>query len=310
MILSLLIVLGIILLIILTLIIFILLLVLCSPIRYQFSGSLNDEPEGDISVKWAPVLLRITVTYHNKQLEYIVRLLGGVVMTNTPAKISWIGRKFFSFGESDDEEYEAGENVEENTLSDGEKSFQNVSSDKESPKEEIKRQTTKKAENNRKFSRKRHRKKESFVNRIQKKIRNLQRKIREILHTLKKANQKREALSRVYHSKRFEQVKVDLKKYVGEIFRILKPDRLEGNIRFGLENPANTGYILGIFAMLLPFYQGFLTVEPDFTQQILEGYLQGKGKIRLIFVVKLVIKVILNKYLIKVTKKVQTILEA
>ena len=151
MILSILKVIGIILLIILTLIIFILLLVLFSPIRYQFSGSLNDEPEGDISVKWAPVLLRITVTYHNKQLEYIVRLLGGVVMTNTPAKISWIGRKFFSFGESDDEEYEAGENVEENTLSDGEKSFQNVSSDKESPKEEIKRQTTKKAEYNRTY---------------------------------------------------------------------------------------------------------------------------------------------------------------
>ena len=85
-------------------------------------------------------------------------------------------------------------------------------------------------------------------------------------------NQKREALSRVYHSKRFEQVKVDLKKYAGEIFRILKPDRLEGNVRLGLEDPANTGYVLGLLAMLLPFYQGFLTIEPDFTQQILKGY--------------------------------------
>ncbi|MDD6070192.1 MAG: DUF2953 domain-containing protein [Clostridiales bacterium] len=310
MILSILKVIGIVLLIILTLIIFILLLVLFSPIRYQFSGRLEDEPEGDISVKWAPVLLRITVTYHNKQLEYVIRLIGGVVMTNTPAKISWIGRKFFSFGESEKEVDEDTEHVEEKSLSDSEKSFQDVSSEKESLKEEIERQTAKKAENTRKISRKRRRKKTSFVNRIQKKIRNLQRKIREIIHTLKNMNQKREALSRVYHSKRFQQVKVDLKKYAGEIFRILKPDRLEGNVRFGLEDPANTGYILGILAMLLPVYQGFLTIEPDFTQQILKGCLQGKGKIRLIFVVKLVIKVILNKNLIKVTKKVQTILEA
>ena len=115
---------------------------------------------------------------------------------------------------------------------------------------------------------------------------------------------------KVYNSERFSKAKNDLKQYAGIILRILKPDRLEGYIRFGLEDPANTGYILGVLACMLPFYQEFLTIEPDFTRQIVSGHLNGNGKIRLVSVVKLAIQVILNKNLIKVTKKVQTILQA
>jgi len=49
---------------------------------------------------------------------------------------------------------------------------------------------------------------------------------------------------------------------------------------------------------------------PDFEKKCLDGNLKGKGKIFLFPIVKLILKVILNKNLIKVTKKVQTIIEA
>lgn len=62
--------------------------------------------------------------------------------------------------------------------------------------------------------------------------------------------------------------------------------------------------------MFLPLYQGFLDVQPDFEKKCLDGNLKGKGKIYLFSIVKLALKVIFNKNLIKVTKKVQTIIEA
>ena len=288
MILSILKVIGIILLTILAIIIFILLLVLFFPIRYRFFGSHDDVADGEAFVKWNPVFLRAALTYHNNHLEYTVKLFGGVVMTNTSAKISWLGRKLFSFGEEEEDSLDYDVNLQK----------------------EVNDTQTVEEDRNDKDAFDKKRSNTSFTKRISRKIEDFQRKWHEFVNALKKAGNKKNALLRVYHSRRFGQVKQDLKQYIGEIFRILRPDMLEGYVKFGMEDPANTGYILGILAMILPLYQGFLTIEPDFTMQIIKGHLQGKGKIRLISVVKLAIKVILNKNLIKVTKKVQTILEA
>lgn len=312
MILSILKVIGVILLIILAVIIFILLLVLFVPMRYRFSGKYETAPDGEALIKWAPVLLKAFAAYHNNQLEYTVWLFGGVVMTNTGAKLSWIGRRFFNF-EDDEEDAGSMEAGDSNHL-DFDVSFKDTGQMKEDvlwDREDLSEEETllKGADRKKDYDAKRQTRK-SFFERIREKKKAFHKRKQGFINRLKKVQNKKEALLRVYHSKRFEQVKLDLKQYVGELFHILKPDRLEGHVRFGLEDPANTGHVLGVMAMLLPLYQGFLTVEPDFTQQIIKGYLKGNGKIRLIFVVKLGIKVILNKNLIKVTKKVQTILEA
>jgi hypothetical protein len=319
-------VIGIILLIILFIIIFIVGLVLFSPICYDFSGNFDDNLTFQAKVKWRPVLLKANATGNGSQISYTVKLFGGVVMTNTGEKLSWLGRKFFDFGEKEQEgisfqqdegkpfdgyggnSFESEQSVKKNQKKEEYQKSDyspfpddNWQTDKENDKSE-------KMERNEKNAKKQS--KPSFFRRIKIKLQTFREKCNKLLKQLKKINRKREALLQIYHSRRFEQLKKDIKQYAVDIFRIIKPDRLEGKILFGLEDPATTGQILGVIAMILPLYQGFLTVEPDFTQQIIKGDLKGKGKIRLIFVVKLAIKVILNKNLIKVTKKVQTILEA
>ncbi|MDE6433478.1 MAG: DUF2953 domain-containing protein [Lachnospiraceae bacterium] len=313
MILSILKVIGVVLLIILALIIFILLLLLFIPIRYRFWGSYDDTLDGEAVIKWEPVLLKAFAAYHNKQLEYTVWLFGGVVMTNTAKKLSWIGRRFFVFGDGKEDESASsmeseGFDFQESNVAfgDEERRKGNVFRDEEDLQQE---ETILKEPGQKNDGKAEKRVRKSFFLQIKKKKRAFQKRWKEFVKRLRKIQNKKEALLKVYHSKRFEQAKYDLKQYAGEILCILKPDRLEGDIRFGLEDPANTGYVLGVLAMLLPLYQGFLTVEPDFTQQIIKGNLKGNGKIKLISVVKLVIKVILNKNLIKVTKKVQTILQ-
>lgn len=313
MILSILKTIGVILLIILAIIIFILLLLLFIPIRYRFWGSYDDAPDGEAVIKWAPVLLKAFAAYHNKQLEYTVWLLGGVVMTNTTKKLSWIGRRFFVFGDGKEDEAANSMGNEDSDFQESNVAFGEEEQRKRNVfrnEEDIQQEETMLKEPGQKNDREAEKRvRKSFFLRIKKKKRAFQKRWQEFVKRLRKIQNKKEALLKVYHSKRFEQAKCDLKQYAGEILCILKPDRLEGDIRFGLEDPANTGYVLGVLAMLLPLYQGFLTVEPDFTQQIIKGNLKGNGKIKLIFVVKLVIKVILNKNLIKVTKKVQTILQ-
>lgn len=303
---------GIVILVILCLLIFILGLLLLVPIRYQFAGNCQKDFQGEAVVNWKPLLLKATVTFREKKLEYIVKLLGGVVMTNTDRKLSWIGRRFFSF--VDEAEAEAKKVS-------GKKSKKEVTGvvleehieglDDISHQPPVKMEGIHSEESDGQDTSKQGKiKKEPIWKRIKKMITVIRDRIRLWAVKLKEINKKKEDLLRVYHSKRFEVAKQDIVLYVKTLWSVIRPKRLEGYVHFGLEDPANTGQLLGVLAIALPLYDEFLTIQPDFEQACMEGNLEGNGKIRLFPVVRLVLKVIFNKNLIKVTKKVQTIIEA
>lgn len=285
---------GIVLLVILGLLIFILGMLLFVPIRYRFAGSFYSVLQAEASVKWRPVMLNAAVFCENQEVKYVIKLFGQVVMTNTDKKISWLGRKFFAFDEEEEdisrelkeEKEEKEESREEQT--EGSRHFEKESGTAVTDPGESRRENT---------GRKREKKTDW-------------KPLQLLIDKLKKINNKKDALLKVYHSRRFELAKRDIIDYVKEILAIIKPDELEGFVHFGLDNPADTGQVLGIISMALPLYDGFLTVEPDFEKACLEGNLKGNGKIRLYSILKLALKVIFNKNLIKVTKKVQTIIEA
>lgn len=300
---------GIVLLVILGLLIFILGMLLFVPIRYRFAGSFYSVLQAEASVKWRPVMLNAAVFCENQEVKYVIKLFGQVVMTNTDKKISWLGRKFFAFDEEEEdisrelkeEKEEKEESREEQT--EGRRHFEKESGKAVTDPGESRRENT-----GRKREKKSDRK--TLLSKIRGKIRDIREKLQLLMNKLKKINSKKDALLKVYHSRRFELAKRDIIDYVKEILAIIKPDELEGFVHFGLDNPADTGQVLGIISMALPLYDGFLTVEPDFEKACLEGNLKGNGKIRLYSILKLALKVIFNKNLIKVTKKVQTIIEA
>lgn len=301
---------GIVVLVILLLLIFILTVVLFTPVRYRFSGDFHSELQADISVKWSPVLLSVTVACREKKVEYVIRLLGGVVMTNTGARLSFIGRKLFASdgGEEKKPDKKASGKMAADTktaavtVTDWEEEFSRFEenyADNETANVKQKRSSPGQPQ-----------KRPSVFERIRDKISKFRKKVHELIEKLKEINKKKESLLNVYHSQRFALAKKDMFSYIKELLAVIRPGKLKGFIRFGMEDPADTGEILGVAAMFLPLYDGFFTVYPDFGQACFEGSLQGEGKIRPIGLVKLIVKVILNKNLIKVTKKVQTIIEA
>ena len=73
-----------------------------------------------------------------------------------------------------------------------------------------------------------------------------------------------------------------LKKEIFFFIRKIKPDKIKGYIRFGLEDPYNTGQVLAVLSVLYPFYGENIQIYPEFEQEIIEGDVFFKGRIHLI----------------------------
>lgn len=88
----------------------------------------------------------------------------------------------------------------------------------------------------------------------------------------------------------------------------IRPRKLSGNLKFGLSNPADTGQILGVIAMVPIFYQTELQIEPDFGAE--DNYIQGqvyvKGHICCIHLVILIIRLLRDE---KIRTLIRTIRE-
>ena len=61
----------------------------------------------------------------------------------------------------------------------------------------------------------------------------------------------------------------------------LLPKKIRGELRFGTEDPALTGEILGGISIFYPIFMDNVKVYPDFERSILEGELFVKGRFRL-----------------------------
>ena len=73
-----------------------------------------------------------------------------------------------------------------------------------------------------------------------------------------------------------------LKKELLFFIRKIKPDKINGYLRFGLEDPYNTGRVLAALSMLYPFYGEHFEVYPEFEREIIEGDIYFKGRIHLV----------------------------
>lgn len=81
---------------------------------------------------------------------------------------------------------------------------------------------------------------------------------------------------------RDERTKAALRCIKNRLIRILKhilPRRLNGEVRFGFEDPCTTGQLLAGIYMFYPVYQEHINIYPDFENRVLEGNLKLKGRI-------------------------------
>ncbi len=80
-----------------------------------------------------------------------------------------------------------------------------------------------------------------------------------------------------------------------KLLRHIAPTKLKSTLIFGTGDPCSTGQALGMISILYSFYGDKVKIIPDFEKKVLEGEHEAKGRIRLLTILIIAIKLLVNK---------------
>ncbi len=121
---------------------------------------------------------------------------------------------------------------------------------------------------------------------------------------LKKYRQVRKLLDKDYTKKFLS----NLKKFCMKAVKHVRPRKLKGDIRFGLEDPAQTGQMLGAVSLLIPIYKKGLRIHPNFNEKEFEGDISIKGRVIVGVMALLAIRYFVNLNTYKTVRAVMKIM--
>ena len=93
---------------------------------------------------------------------------------------------------------------------------------------------------------------------------------------------------------------------IGHIIKRLRPRKLKVNACVGTGSPDTTGYLYGIYGMLLPKFGRGVCITPDFEQAILEGEFKASGHFTAACVLFHSVRLLLDKRLRQLIHKIRT----
>lgn len=94
-------------------------------------------------------------------------------------------------------------------------------------------------------------------------------------------------------------------KRIGHILKKLRPRKLTINAVVGTGSPDTTGYLYGIYGMLLPRLGKGILITPDFEQAVLEGDFKASGHFTLACILFHSVRLILDKRLRKLQDSIR-----
>ena len=149
--------------------------------------------------------------------------------------------------------------------------------DEPSPNETDQEKETKSPSPAAEAPKKKKRKKSSFADRIKR--------------ICEKASSLREAVEDEENQKAFRLL-ISRGKYLLHHLRFRK---FEGRLKFGFDDPAMMGRILGVLSLFYPLYGESFTLTPVFDHAVFEGEIALKGHVRLIHILIAAIQLMMNK---------------
>lgn len=88
------------------------------------------------------------------------------------------------------------------------------------------------------------------------------------------------------------------------LWKKARPSKLQGNVVFGTGDPASTGQILGILGTIYGVLPQGVSIIPDFEEERYEGTIQIKGKLKLIHVLLIVIRLLSDRNFKTIVKEI------
>ena len=94
-------------------------------------------------------------------------------------------------------------------------------------------------------------------------------------------------------------------KSIMKILNSIKPKVFRMNAIVGFDMPDTTGRVYGYYCMLIPWLSDDIYIEPDFEQKIINGEIYCKGKIRMLTIVVNLLRIVFDKRLKPLLKKIK-----
>lgn len=301
---------GIILLVILGLVLTALLIVLFVPVRYKAEGIFARTDEGfkeemQVRVTWLMHILSVTFNLKDMEPELAIRVFGrklsaggdkAVPKKHKPVKSEYESKKRMKTPRDSQEEKEAC-GQEKMYIYDCHKEDkpQNTSDSKEGVKNDNIGAESKKAVKNVSLGNKDIDKKEKKS--IKEKLIGLLNRINAICEKIKNISAIKDSFIEYLRQEEAKLAIRGLKDILLKVLKHILPQKLHAKLKFGFEDPATTGKILGVASVLYGVYGDNLELEPDFDNVILEGEYKLKGRIRTFTLLIAALKIYFNKWL-------------
>ena len=305
-------VLGITLLILLGLVLLLVILALAAPFCYSLEGEYYGDPKAVGRVRWLCFVLDFKGVYGNSKFLYYLKSFGFTISTNDEAD------KHYHKGLDDEAEEEtdtAAEDREamsvpvklvEDDFNDYMKETQ-TPAQRKSLLQKIDDKVRQAVEWITTIPMRIHYKISEILSRILDFLANITENINKLIKKRDDILEKYAEVRQFLGEEETKKALRDCKKYFLKSWRHVRPRRFHGVVHFGMEDPAETGKVLGAVAMLFPVYRDRLVIAPDFEQKILEGEFYARGRIQIGFFMLLGIQMVLNRNLLGRIQKVRNI---
>jgi hypothetical protein len=89
---------------------------------------------------------------------------------------------------------------------------------------------------------------------------------------------------------------------IKKVLKHILPRKIKGELEFGTGDPSSTGQALGIAACFYCIYGKSIHIIPNFNEEILKGNIYITGRIRIVTLLIIVVKLIINKNFKKLIK--------
>lgn len=288
---------GITLLVVLGLLLTLILVVLFVPIRYTSSGAFNKNEDGisySISAKvtWLLHIVSVNCVFLNEKNVFQLRIFG--IDLIKPENKTKSGKKTMK------KKGKIQHTKEAVTADATEKKLQEVSVKEDVVKEaltEASKTTVKDTEAV--IHEKVTEEKAAADNKkgFKDKIRGIFDKISQICDKIKKVSEVKNSFIAYLKKEESRAAIKEIKHIILKVLRHILPQKLDAKVKFGFEDPATTGNILGVSSILYGVYGDKLQLEPDFEHQVLEGEYSFKGRIRVITLLIAAWKLFKNKWI-------------
>ncbi len=132
---------------------------------------------------------------------------------------------------------------------------------------------------------------------------NIKKKCIRIVEKATSSKRKMKEIKEILLEENSRQVYAFLKIRFSRFIRYIRPKKFHLYLRYGFEDPALTGEITGIMAVIMSFNEKAFSFVPNFQHTVLEGSLRIKGRVQIVVILWTGIRIVFYKQFRVMIKK-------